>query len=1000
MDKKKKKIIIAVCVGVIVAIAAGVLAFAFANQKAPVSALDKPVVTIYNETSTSVELEWQSINGASDYTIYRSLTDNEDDFGPVVRTQDIRYLDENLTTATTYYYYITANGNNAKSVSDVVSVVVGPPSAPDKALDVTATSMCTAVAVTWSAVDRADGYEVYSKTGESDFVFVADVPQNEYIQQGVEIGYEATYKVCAYKDDNGTKIYGEFSDEAMVKVEHVASTSWTMEQNATCATDGKRSNVCMYCGAVFSEIIPMDTTIHKYKTTVVSPTCLNEGYTVYVCSVCGKMLTDNFTEPTGHIQVETSRVKANCLDDGYTEYECSLCHIKWRETQKANGHALICVTVPATCEGEGYSTYTCTTCLEHYNADFVNPLGHDYIMEETVASCTDSVTRSYSCSRCSATYIENGDSTGHQYQLTEIVAPTCHTDGYDLYSCIVCTATYRDNIVPMLEHDMKPQTVATTCQGNVDIEKCSNCGFTVFDESVYDYHNFEEYYNFDPETFEPKCGDYLTITLVCADCQLSLLAEAEYLSHNYQIAKTQSPTCTAEGYNLYKCVDCGDEYRADIVEKLNHQWSATQIVPPSCTASGYTQYKCTRCPTVYTGDFVNPTGHTYKTTTVAPTCTSRGYDIDICEICSFEGATTNYVAKIGHNYEATANTYPATCTDDGFYGYKCSNCGQPDASTMTNVVEKLGHNLSTEYTVDEKGYRYYNCSRCAEGYVDTTCYIDISSQTISVAGVALFEQIEAQGDKPAYTKLTLDPDGTSDYEITGTAQNLAIKVNVTFECDVKLAGVNINNTGIYGIDFDDETVDESLQSTADNEIEDRIPEVALSAKEGTVNYITINQSGNAIENSCNLDIKGHGTLNLSSVSTTIDSKGKVEIKNLTLNITSGNRGIDTKEEIYNEKGQLIDEEFYNVTIKGNADVTINSADDAIRCKKFEMSVLDADEINSTLTIISGGDGIQAEGKKKGVIIFNSGVANITATGTALKSDANTITIYDSTQIKY
>lgn len=999
MDKKKKKIIAGACVAV-VAVIAGVLAFLLFNQSSPVSALDKPVVTIYNETSTSVELEWQTINGASDYTVYRSITDDTDDFDPLVRTQDIKYLDENLTTGATYYYYITANGDNAKSTSDVVSVVVGPPSAPEKAMDLKLESLCTSVNISWSAVNRAHGYEVYYKTGEADYTLLADVTDNECVQEGVEIGFEATYKVCAYKDDNGTKIYGEFSDEAIIKVEHVASTSWTMDKNATCASDGKRSNVCKFCGAVFYEIIPMDTTIHKYKTTVIAPTCLDGGYTVNICTVCGKKLTGDFTDATGHIATETASVKSTCLDAGYTEYQCSICNTKWRETQKAKGHSLICNVTQATCEGEGYSSYTCTVCLEHYNTDFVNPLGHDYKMTESVASCTDSVTRNYECGRCGVSYIENGESVGHQYQLTKVVEATCFEDGYDLYSCVVCSASYRTNITPMLEHVMQPMTIASTCEGSVDIEKCQNCDYMTFDESVLENHPFEEYYNFDIDNAEFKCGDYVSITLICPECDLTLVAECMVIPHNYQLVKTEKPTCTAEGYTLYECVDCGDNYRADIVEKLYHSWTVQHTVPPSCTASGYTEYKCERCPMIYTGDFVNPTGHSYQTTTVAPTCTSRGYDVDICQTCGFEGGTSNYVNKTGHTYESVAKTYSANCTEDGFYGYKCSACGQPDTSTMTNVVKKLGHNLSANYTVDDKGYRYYNCSRCSDGYVDTTCYIDIANQTISVVGVAKFEYVSADGSKPAYTKLTLNPDGVSDFELTGTATNLAIKVNVTFECDVKLAGVNINNTGIYGIDFDDETVDESLQSTADNEVDDNVPDVSLSAKDGTNNYITINQSGNAIENSCNLDIKGHGTLTLKSVSTTIDSKGKLEIKNLTLNITSGNRGIDTKEEIYNEKGLLIDEEFYNVTIKGNANITINSADDAIRSKKFEMSALDSDETDSKLTIVAGGDGIQAEGKKKGVIIFNSGVANIKATGKALKSDANSITIYDNGKIVY
>ncbi|MCC8357554.1 MAG: hypothetical protein LJU34_06910, partial [Oscillospiraceae bacterium] len=75
---------------------------------------------------------------------------------------------------------------------------------------------------------------------------------------------------------------------------HSWETEYTIDQAATCTTDGSQSIHCASCDAVKdSEVIP--ATGHSYEETVVAPTYTEEGYTLHTCTVCGHSYT---TDPT------------------------------------------------------------------------------------------------------------------------------------------------------------------------------------------------------------------------------------------------------------------------------------------------------------------------------------------------------------------------------------------------------------------------------------------------------------------------------------------------------------------------------------------------------------------------------------------------------------------------------------------------------------------------------------------------------------------------------
>ncbi|MDO4379608.1 MAG: hypothetical protein Q4D20_01920, partial [Clostridia bacterium] len=101
----------------------------------------------------------------------------------------------------------------------------------------------------------------------------------------------------------------------------------------------------------------------------------------------------------------------------------------------------------------------------------------------------------------------------------------------------------------------------------------------------------------------------------CSACGavLSGCEETKALGHDISVkGETVAPTCTAEGYTVYKCSRCDATEKRDIVPAAGHTVVTIPGKAPTCTESGLTEgAKCSVCGTVITAQETIPaTGHT------------------------------------------------------------------------------------------------------------------------------------------------------------------------------------------------------------------------------------------------------------------------------------------------------------------------------------------------------------------------------------------------------
>ena len=190
--------------------------------------------------------------------------------------------------------------------------------------------------------------------------------------------------------------------------------------------------------------------------------------------------------------------------------------------------------------------------------------------------------------------------------------------------------------------------------------------------------------------------------------------------HNYEAKQTVAPKCYKEGYTVYVCTVCGDDYKDDFTapvphiytndcdttcnvceavreithtydnacdttcnvcketREITHSYTVTGVAAPKCYKGGYTAYVCTVCGDTKKDDLTDPIPHIY-TNDCDTTCnvceavreTTHVYDEEKCDdTCNVCGEKR----EAPHNYTLTATVAPK-CNKAGYSVYTCSVCG-------------------------------------------------------------------------------------------------------------------------------------------------------------------------------------------------------------------------------------------------------------------------------------------------------------------------------------
>lgn len=171
-----------------------------------------------------VKLTWKKAAGASGYEIYRS-TKAAGGFKKIAAVSSAKtsYTDKKLTTGTTYYYRIRAYRKDSGVTAN------GPLTAVKKAKPVPQKTTVTAsyknystATIKWKRISGASGYVIYRSTSKNGkYVNVATIKKagtTSYTDKELTTGNTYYYKIKAYRNSSGKKVYGGYSNIDSVKL--------------------------------------------------------------------------------------------------------------------------------------------------------------------------------------------------------------------------------------------------------------------------------------------------------------------------------------------------------------------------------------------------------------------------------------------------------------------------------------------------------------------------------------------------------------------------------------------------------------------------------------------------------------------------------------------------------------------------------------------------------------------------------------------------------------
>lgn len=391
-------------------------------------------------------------------------------------------------------------------------------------------------------------------------------------------------------------------------------------------------------------------------------------------------------------------------------------------------------------------------------------------------TCTEAGTKTAYCV-CHAQDTVEIPPLGHELEGLSCQGLHCVRDGCD----------YAE---PPNEHSYTAVTVTPDCtEGGYTVYQCK-CGASyVGNEVAATGHRWSEW----SVREAPNCTESGREYRYCEVCPAYEFRSVEPTGHYYTVVQSTEAGCTEPGVSVSVCAICGDEVRSEI-PCLGHDWVKTEEIAPTCHADGLSVYECTRCHEQKSDDFTDKLTHVfesdayltpcvahkclnpgcdYETTPVAhdlvpvqsfpATCTEPAETLYVCSRCGAEERVVDSPAK-GHSFKDVPLScdkvcedcgytekhdhalflfeQPPSCTEDGFYEYRCSECGYTAGAT---VIPATGHVFGEERVCGEQsclvcgktetvphsyeetvvkptcvseGYTEYICSACGDSYRD------------------------------------------------------------------------------------------------------------------------------------------------------------------------------------------------------------------------------------------------------------------------------------------
>ena len=195
-----------------------------------------PVINYcYSQKQDSVRVNWNQVEGASGYELWRTTTPDDEASWALAKTikngATTSYTNQGLVEGTTYYYKLRAyvEDANGERVYSAFSDMDYMPAAV--VFDAPYSNSTFRIRLRWNEISGAHGYQIWRMDADNGWAVTktlgdkGNVLTNDqgsttaYSNVDLEAGKQYTYKMRAFRiTEDGRKIYGAYSDEFTVAV--------------------------------------------------------------------------------------------------------------------------------------------------------------------------------------------------------------------------------------------------------------------------------------------------------------------------------------------------------------------------------------------------------------------------------------------------------------------------------------------------------------------------------------------------------------------------------------------------------------------------------------------------------------------------------------------------------------------------------------------------------------------------------------------------------------
>lgn len=520
--------------------------------------------------------------------------------------------------------------------------------------------------------------------------------------------------------------------------------------DSTCIKNGSQVVECINgCGKTETQELPLAPHEYDPKPLVsIAPTCEKYGFDLYACTVCGDINTVDTFAPNGHTPyacsvhteeadeecedctraaLSTNKAKQDptCTKPGALTWNCGDCGEEQKIILNATGCDVKTVTVAATCRQYGYTFTYCANACDAKDVVLGATEATVTSADKKLTATVDVTVKGEAVNLLSVVVdFEGGfDADNHTRDNSEsyyLVKPTCTTGGTDVFFCLYCDF-YAVLDAEAFGHDF---TITEGVNATYTKATCTAAGF-----------------------WTVNCAEGCTTTIKDKDNKdvtvpVSTVVVNEKdpaIGHKYEDATkveptVTNPTCVADGYKFYDCLNCSDNGKFDLgvdklVEKLDklvnkapvdgreevfstkeaaeavHSISSwTVLRQGDCQLVGLEVAKCDICKLDILA-VIPDTGHH-----VAPDFAKGSYALNVTHVNEkVYGDNANIVAIYSTDSSKTVNDI---CNDAGTWGCQVMLEQQTDGTWKVTNVSAPGSTSHLSWTlgldkVVLSAYTYY-----------------------------------------------------------------------------------------------------------------------------------------------------------------------------------------------------------------------------------------------------------------------------------------------------